>query len=145
MAATIGVGPRAVALGRRRPAGGRTPAPAEPDTAGYVPASHTTTQGDTMIRVLVAYPRSEGTRFDADYYIATHMDLVRTKLPGIVRAEADVALDDTQPYHAVAHMVFDSIESFGAAMGSPAAAEVIGDVVNYTDIAPSMQISRIFE
>jgi uncharacterized protein (TIGR02118 family) len=96
-----------------------------------------------MIRVLVAYPRTEGTRFDADYYEATHMALVRSKLPGIVRAEADIALDDTQPYYAVAHMVFESVEAFGAAMGAPTAGEVMADIANYTDVAPTLQISPV--
>jgi uncharacterized protein (TIGR02118 family) len=98
-----------------------------------------------MIRVLVAYPRSEGTKFDTAYYEATHMNLVRTKLPGIVSASADISLDDTQPYYAVAHLLFDSMESFGAAMGAPSAAEVLGDVANYTDVPPVMQISRVSE
>jgi uncharacterized protein (TIGR02118 family) len=98
-----------------------------------------------MIRVLVAYPRSEGTKFDAEYYEATHMNLVRTKLPGIVSASADIALDDNQPYYAVAHLLFESMEAMGAAMGAPSAAEVMADIANYTDVAPTMQISRISE
>jgi uncharacterized protein (TIGR02118 family) len=98
-----------------------------------------------MIRVLVAYPRTEGTKFDTDYYVGTHMDLVRSKLPGIVRAEADIALDDTQPYYAVAHMVFESMEAFGAAMGAPTAGEVMADIANYTDVAPTLQISTVTE
>ena len=98
-----------------------------------------------MIRVLVAYPRTEGTKFDSAYYEATHMELVRTKLPGIVSATADIALDDTQPYYAVAHLCFDSVEGFGAAMGAPSAAEVMADVANYTDVAPVLQVSRVSE
>lgn len=98
-----------------------------------------------MIRVLVAYPRTEGAKFDADYYEATHMNLVRSNLPGLVSASADIALDDTQPYYAVAHLVFESMEGMGAAMGAPSAAEVMADIANYTDVAPTMQISRVSE
>ena len=98
-----------------------------------------------MIRVLVAYPRTEGTKFDTEYYEATHMNLVRTKLPGVVSASADIALDDTQPFYAVAHIIFESMEAMGAAFGAPSAAEVLADVANYTDIAPTMQISRVSE
>ena len=41
------------------------------------------------------------------------------------------------------HLYFDSMEAFGAAMGSPMTGEIMADVVNYTNIAPVMQISEV--
>lgn len=40
------------------------------------------------------------------------------------------------------HVFCESVESFQAAFG-PHAKEILGDVRNYTDIAPVMQISEV--
>ena|SRR5690349_14666246 len=94
-----------------------------------------------MIRILVVYPRTEGTTFDADYWTNTHMPLVGQKWPDC-RWEADVAGPD-QPHYAVAHLVFPDMASMGAAMSGPAGAEVRGDLPNYTNVQPQILISEI--
>lgn len=94
-----------------------------------------------MIRAVVIYPRSAGTKFDANYWLTVHMPLVGAKIPG-VRWEADLGGPD-QPHHAVAHLIFPSLESFASAASSPEFAEVGADMANYTDITPVMYISEI--
>lgn len=95
-----------------------------------------------MIRVSVTYPITEGATFDHDYYRSTHVPLA-VKAWNPVRTEIDKGVDG--PNVAAVHMVFASLEAFQAAVGSPATADVMADVANYTTIAPAMQISEIVE
>jgi uncharacterized protein (TIGR02118 family) len=95
-----------------------------------------------MIRVLVLYPKGEGTTFDWDYYVNTHMPLVRKSLEGaLVRDEVDKPVPDAA-HHGAVHMFFESVDSFGAAMGA-SGAEVMADVPNYTNVAPALYISEV--
>ena len=45
-------------------------------------------------------------------------------------------------YVGMCHIFSDSVESFQAAMGKHAK-EIMGDIPNYTDIAPVIQISEV--
>ncbi len=47
-------------------------------------------------------------------------------------------------YVAIANLYFDSVEDFKSSYG-PNAAEIQGDIPNYTDIQPTMQISRVMD
>jgi len=95
-----------------------------------------------MIRVLVLYPKGEGTTFDWDYYVNTHMPLVRKSLgDALVRDEVDQPVPDAA-HHGAVHMFFASLEAFGAAMGVNGA-EVMADVPNYTNVQPSLFISEV--
>jgi uncharacterized protein (TIGR02118 family) len=101
-----------------------------------------------MIRVSVFYPNSEGSRFDLDYYVNTHMPMVQSELGsalqgvGVDAGLAGGTPGAPAPYAAVGHLIFDSVEAFQAAFG-PKARVIMADVPNYTDIAPAMQISEI--
>lgn len=95
-----------------------------------------------MIRVLVVYPRSEGSTFDTDYYVNSHMPMVAEKWPQVTKWEVDVA-GDGQPHHAVGHIYFDSAESLGAAMAGPSTGEIMADVPNYTSVQPAMYMSEV--
>src|SRR5688572_27716917 len=93
-----------------------------------------------MIRVSVLYPKTEGARFDHDYYATKHMPLVKSELgDGLVKAEFDKCVDG--PYVAVAHLFFDSMESFQSTMGAKGG-PVQADVPNYTDLAPQLSIAE---
>ena len=46
------------------------------------------------------------------------------------------------PFMAAAHMYFDSVEAFQGAFG-PHAAEIMGDLPNFTNAQPVLQISQI--
>ena len=45
-------------------------------------------------------------------------------------------------YVAMCHFFCDSVESFKAAFG-PHAKEIMDDIPNYTDLAPTLQISEV--
>lgn len=100
-----------------------------------------------MIRVMAMYGSGEGITFDADYWKTVHMPLVKQHLgDALVKWEADLAaptMDGSTPqYLAVAHMYFDSMESFGAAMaanGGP----VMADVPNYYNGQPTLVINEV--
>jgi len=100
-----------------------------------------------MIKVSVLYPTAGGTRFDHDYYMTKHMPMVRAKLaPALVRAEVDRGLagatGGAAPFHALAHLHFESVEAFQAAL-APHANEIMGDIPNYTNAHPEIQISNV--
>jgi uncharacterized protein (TIGR02118 family) len=95
-----------------------------------------------MIRLSVMYPRTDGTHFDSDYWVSTHMPMLTAGWPQMVKWEADLGLDG-QPNYAVAQIYFNSPDDMQAAMGEPATAGIMGDIANYTDTAPVMQVSTV--
>lgn len=100
-----------------------------------------------MITYSVLYPYVEGKRFDMDYYCNKHVPMVRSRLgescKGIVIQAGMAGLDPgSKPtYVAMAHLFFDSVESYRAAF-APHVPEFRADIPNYTDIEPTRQISE---
>ena len=100
-----------------------------------------------MIVVSVMYPSTDGGKFDMDYYNATHIPLVKegfgpTGLKEVQVLQGLPGPDGAKPpYVAIANLVFESTEALQKSMGGPRAAEVLGDVANFTDIAPVSQVS----
>lgn len=91
-----------------------------------------------MTVLLVTYPTRDGARFDVDYYLAQHVPLVRESWTqyGLTKAQALIP-DETAPaYAAVAVLEFRNGAALDAALASPEAAAVFGDVAHFTDIAP---------
>jgi uncharacterized protein (TIGR02118 family) len=102
-----------------------------------------------MIRVSVLYPNEAGKRFDVDYYRNTHMKLVADRLRdyGFVRAEVDRGVaggapGSPAPYVCVGHVYVQSLADFQRGMGVHGK-EIMGDIPNYTDIRPTMQIGEM--
>ncbi len=95
-----------------------------------------------MIRIMALYPRSEGTHFNSEYWLNTHMPMLPTKWPKLTKWEADIAAPDS-PYYAIAHIFFDSIEDLQEAMSSSATGEVLGDIPNYTDTSPILSTGTV--
>lgn len=101
-----------------------------------------------MIKVSVLYPNGDGSRFDMDYYCTRHMPMVQEKLGAACKGIAvEEGLGGAEPgapatYVAMGHMLFDTLESFQAAFG-PHAATFMGDIPNYTNIPPVVQISSV--
>ncbi|GGE00532.1 hypothetical protein GCM10011529_03470 [Polymorphobacter glacialis] len=91
-----------------------------------------------MTSFVVTYPVSDGTSFDADYYTATHIPLVREKWSqyGLTSATALIPVDPAAAYAAIAILEFADGAALDRAMTSPEAAEVFGDVAKFTTIAP---------
>ena len=101
-----------------------------------------------MIKVSVLYPNSDSATFDMDYYRSTHLPLVAEVVGrALISAHADLGLAGGAPgeapmYIAMGHLVFDSVESFQQAFG-PHQAVILADLANFTNTAPSIQISEI--
>lgn len=102
-----------------------------------------------MIKVSVLYPNEPGKKFDLDYYINKHIPMVHRLLDplGLVRSEVEKGIGSAAPgapppFIATGHLIFNSIEAFQQAFG-PHAAEIMGDIPNYTEIQPQVQIGEI--
>jgi len=101
-----------------------------------------------MIKVSVLYPNQQGCKFDMAYYCNTHMPLVRRLLtPAIKGVAVEQGIGGATPgsaatYVAMGHLLFDSVESFQAAF-APHAQAIMGDIPNYTNIQPTIQISEV--
>lgn len=103
-----------------------------------------------MIKVSVLYPNTEGTTFDHDYYKNSHMVLVKKKMTpnglrstAIDKGVAGGAPGSPAPFHAMGHLLFDSMEDFQKAFSD--ADEVMADIPNYTNAEPQILISEVVE
>jgi len=101
-----------------------------------------------MIKVSVMYPHQSGARFDHAYYRDRHLPLVKARLGDACRSYTiDKGLAGGAPgspatYVAMCHIFVDSVEAFQKGFGAHAA-EIMGDIPNYTDIQPVVQISEV--
>lgn len=101
-----------------------------------------------MIKVSVLYPNASGAKFDMKYYITKHLPMVRDRCAPACRgiaAESGLgggAPGAPAPYIAVGTLTFDSVAAFQQAFG-PHAAEIMGDIPNYTNTTPVVQISEV--
>lgn len=101
-----------------------------------------------MIKVSVMYPYQKDARFDFDYYRDKHMPLLK-ELMGAACLKYSVekglggATPGTPPtYLGLCHFYCESLETFQQAFG-PHAAVLNGDIPNYTDLVPVIQISEV--
>ncbi len=99
-----------------------------------------------MIRVSVLYPKQEGGKFDYDYYLGTHIPLVRERLGDALKGVEvykglSGAGDAAETYVTSASLILESVEAFGGAFG-PHAEEIMGDIPNFTNIDPVVQIEE---
>jgi uncharacterized protein (TIGR02118 family) len=101
-----------------------------------------------MIRVNVLYPRREGARFDWAYYLGNRMPMVSRNLGSAVKAiSVEQGLsggppDSLPPFIAIVHFSFESVGAFRTAFARHAA-EIMGDIPNYTSIEPIIQIAEV--
>lgn len=101
-----------------------------------------------MIKVSVFYPNGPGAKFDMQYYCARHIPLVQRlcgtelKSAAVEGGIAGAAPGSAPSFLAMGHLVFDSVEAFQGSFG-PHSNEIVGDVPNYTNIQPVIQISQI--
>jgi uncharacterized protein (TIGR02118 family) len=103
-----------------------------------------------MIKISILYPNNQGSRFDLSYYIKTHMpmsiDLLSAHL-GYRGVSVEHGLGGGVPgteaaYVAMCYFLFDSVENFMAAF-TPHAAVLQGDMPNYPDINPIIQVNEV--
>ena len=102
-----------------------------------------------MIKVTVLYPNEEGKKFDMDYYTGTHMPLVHSRLVsmGLLRTEVEKGISSADPnapapFVAIGVLYFNTVEEVHEGFKTHGR-EVMGDIPNYTDISPQIQISEI--
>ena len=101
-----------------------------------------------MIKVSVLYPNRPGAKFDMTYYCEKHMPLVQQRLGAACkRVAVEQGIGGATPgspaaFVAMGHLYCESAEAFQTAF-APHAAEIMGDIANYTDIEPTIQISDV--
>jgi uncharacterized protein (TIGR02118 family) len=101
-----------------------------------------------MIKVSVLYPNGADTKFDMNYYLTRHIPMVKQKLGSACKSVAvDQGIAGGAPgapaaYVAMGHLVFDTVDAFQAAF-APHADAIMGDIPNYTNTQPTVQISQV--
>jgi uncharacterized protein (TIGR02118 family) len=95
-----------------------------------------------MQTMTLVYPRSADARFDYEYYLNTHMKMVTDSVGDACRSiTVETGEGDTAPF-ATVRFVVDSMEAFGAAL-APHNEKLRADMVNYTDVQPTMHVSKL--
>ena len=103
-----------------------------------------------MTKISIMYPNNKNARFDMRYYVDTHMPLSIELLSvhpcfrgvSVERGLGGAELGTDAAFVAMCHFLFDSIEDFMAAF-MPHAARLQGDMPNYTDIKPVIQVNEV--
>jgi uncharacterized protein (TIGR02118 family) len=103
-----------------------------------------------MVNICTIYPKTEGYEFDFDYYLKQHMlrsiELL-SAAHGFRGVSVERGMDIDEPkimssYVAMSHYYFDSLEDFMAIFATHAE-ELQGDIKNYTNIEPIIQINEV--
>lgn len=103
-----------------------------------------------MIKVAILYPNGDGKTFDMDYYANKHMPMVANlfgdslKLYTIEKGIAGRTPDEPIPYLAIGYFYFDQLSAYQNSFG-PNAETILGDIPNYTNIQPVVQISEVIK
>jgi len=101
-----------------------------------------------MIALSVAYPKSAEKHFDWAYYVEKHIPLVSRLWTSFGLGKVQVlrgasTLDNSMPAsEAIILLEFSSVEDLGRALDAHGA-EIMGDVENFTDIQPKLQINEV--
>ncbi len=101
-----------------------------------------------MIKVSVFYSNEEGKSFDINYYCNKHMPMVRQILGGsCINAAVEQGIAGGTPgskatYIAMGHFYFDTVDAFISSF-TPHSSTIMGDIPNFTNITPVMQISEV--
>ncbi|ETN43133.1 uncharacterized protein HMPREF1541_02291 [Cyphellophora europaea CBS 101466] len=93
--------------------------------------------------VNVLYPNPEGATFDLDYYLKSHMPLVKKNwssfgLKGYTVTQAQPGPDGAKPqYSILAVLHWEKAEDVGKAMGDQdTAGPILGDIPNFSNQQP---------
>jgi uncharacterized protein (TIGR02118 family) len=103
-----------------------------------------------MFNISSIYPNEDGTHFDYDYYLNTHMPMSIEKLSASkgfkgVSVERGISIQTPEiksSFHAMCHYYFETLEDFMYAF-EPHAEELQGDIKNYTNVEPVIQINDV--
>jgi len=101
-----------------------------------------------MTKVTILYPNEEGKTFDMDYYSTKHMPMLDSLLgDALINFEIDKGVsgrspEEPIPFLAIGYLYFNSLSDYQKAFG-PHAETIVGDIPNYTNIQPTVQISEV--
>jgi len=102
-----------------------------------------------MYRITIMYPVKEGTHFDMDYYLRSHMPMVQARLTPLglkgVSAEKGISAGtagSAVPFHCLGHMLFESLDAYLAGMKAHGK-ELVTDIPKFTNSSPVIQVSEI--
>ncbi|HEY1984832.1 MAG TPA: EthD family reductase [Terracidiphilus sp.] len=100
-----------------------------------------------MVKVSILYPNKPDSHFDVEYYLNTHMPMASKLLGPAIRAitveiASGAAPDQAAPFAAICGFTCETFKDFTDAF-EPVAAQLQGDIPNYTDIDPITQVSDI--
>jgi len=101
-----------------------------------------------MFKIYIFYPNNPGGRFDMAYYCERHMPMVQARIGAactgftVEAGLAGGAPGSAPTYVAVGAFLVNSLEAFGAAI-TQHGAEIMGDIPNYTDAQPVIQVSQV--
>lgn len=101
-----------------------------------------------MVKVTILYPNSKEATFDMEYYANSHMPMVANVLGEAMKFyEIDKGIsgrtpDESIPYIAIGYLYFDKLSDYQESFG-PNAKKITGDIPNYTNIRPVIQISEV--
>ena len=101
-----------------------------------------------MIKVSVLYPNTASSHFDMPYYLAKHIPMVQQKLgAALMGTSVEQGISGVQPgsppaFVVMGHLLFESTEAFQQSFG-PHAEAIVGDIPNYTNTQPTIQISEV--
>jgi uncharacterized protein (TIGR02118 family) len=107
-------------------------------------------RSSTMTKISILYPNREGSTFDMNYYLHTHMPMSIERLrsaKGFRGASVERGVSGAVPgsapaYVAMCHFLFDSVGDFLTAF-TPHASVLQGDMANYTDVEPTIQVNEV--
>ncbi len=100
-----------------------------------------------MIKITVLYPFSEGKSFNMDYYLNSHLKMVRESMGDFLKGVSvekgitGMVPGSPAPYFALGNMYFDSLETFQKALEG--AGNLMTDIPNFTNTEPQIQISEV--
>ena len=103
-----------------------------------------------MFNISSIYPKKDGGTFDFDYYLNKHMPMsidLLSNAKGFKGVSVERGIDIEEPkiessYIAMCHYYFETLEDFLSAF-SPHAETLQGDISNYTNIEPIIQINEV--
>jgi uncharacterized protein (TIGR02118 family) len=101
-----------------------------------------------MIKVSVLYPNGDGNKFDMDYYLEKHVPMVSKLLGDTVKSvTVEQGLGGAEPgspaaFLTMANMYFNTMDDFANSFG-PNAGTIMGDLPNFTNTQPTVQISKV--
>ena len=107
-----------------------------------------TTDESGMIKVTIMYPNEEGKTFDMDYYKNSHMPMLAELFGSAMKQyKIDNGIggrtpEEPIPFLAIGYLYFDKLSDYEQAFG-PNADQILGDIPNYTNIRPIVQVSEV--